>query len=276
MNRKELPIAEIVSLYLQGISIMQLAEKYNVWTGTLKNRLVEAGVILRSHKESLQQLSARKLMSDSAIGRASWNKGLTKYTHKSIASAANKLRVSNIGHFVSDETKEKHRIAAIKRGRRFPYYANCVECGRNKKENRCKLCRKCTSKRALRFCSILRKTKPEIKVEKLLGYLFGQYSPYEYTGSRSFWIDFLNDKRKNPDFTSFELNKVIEVFGRYWHKDEDPNDLIKQYKDVGWDCLVLWEDEVNADSIYNFTFPWEYLAEIEKFRKEEFYGEEVA
>ena len=41
---------------------------------------------------------------------------------------------------------------------------------------------------------------------------------------------------------------IIELFGDYWHKGENPEDKIKEYNDVGYKCLILWESE-----IYNKT-----------------------
>jgi len=52
----------------------------------------------------------------------------------------------------------------------------------------------------------------------------------------------------NPDFTNCNgQKKVIEIFGVYWHKDENPIDRINKYKEFGFDCLVLWENELNTD-----------------------------
>ena len=67
-----------------------------------------------------------------------------------------------------------------------------------------------------------------------------------------------------------EQKKVIEVFGRYWHKNDSPMQLIEQYKLAGWHCLVFWEDEIDIntrDRIMQFTFPYEYDFEIEEVNK---------
>lgn len=40
---------------------------------------------------------------------------------------------------------------------------------------------------------------------------------------------------------------MIELYGDYWHDGDDPEELISQYKDIGFDCLVLWESEVKND-----------------------------
>lgn len=50
---------------------------------------------------------------------------------------------------------------------------------------------------------------------------------------------------KNPDFTNCNgKKKLIELFGDYWHKGEDPQDRINIFKKFGYDTLVIWESEL--------------------------------
>jgi hypothetical protein len=52
-------------------------------------------------------------------------------------------------------------------------------------------------------------------------------------------------KRKCPDFISFKTQKIIELFGKYWHKDK--NEIIettKIYNQYGFDVLVITEKDV--------------------------------
>jgi len=73
----------------------------------------------------------------------------------------------------------------------------------------------------------------------------------QYTGNRSWWrkIRILVNgeyvtKSKNPDFKIKGQKKVIELYGDYWHKNDNPDDLINAYKEIGFDCLVIWESEI--------------------------------
>lgn len=68
----------------------------------------------------------------------------------------------------------------------------------------------------------------------------------KYTGDGTFWR-LTKRKHRNPDFKVIGQNKVIEVFGDYWHKGENPKEIIKEYKDIGLDCIVFWENEINND-----------------------------
>ena len=65
----------------------------------------------------------------------------------------------------------------------------------------------------------------------------------KFVGDRKLWIKTKKGKR-NPDFMVEGQKIVIELFGDYWHKGEDPKDIIKEYSDVGYKCLVFWESEV--------------------------------
>ena len=70
-----------------------------------------------------------------------------------------------------------------------------------------------------------------------------------YTGNGKFFLTFKNGVIKNPDFVVEHSRKVIEIYGDYWHKDDNPQDLIEQYNLIGFDCLVLWEHEVYEDNV---------------------------
>jgi endogenous inhibitor of DNA gyrase (YacG/DUF329 family)/G:T-mismatch repair DNA endonuclease (very short patch repair protein) len=87
-----------------------------------------------------------------------------------------------------------------------------------------------------------REVKPTGPERKIIDMMPGNI---RYTGNRSWWRTLPSGKSKNPDFKVTGENKVIEVYGNYWHKGEDPADIIGQYRAIGIDCLVLWESEIN-------------------------------
>lgn len=63
---------------------------------------------------------------------------------------------------------------------------------------------------------------------------------WKFTGDFSFMIN-----GKNPDFTNINgQKKLIELFGDYWHKDDNPQDRIDVFKPFGWDTLIIWEREL--------------------------------
>lgn len=65
---------------------------------------------------------------------------------------------------------------------------------------------------------------------------------------------------KIPDF--WDGNKhLIELYGDYWHKGEDPNEKINFFKQYGFSTLVLWESEIHGDLL-------PVLDKIDKFIKE--------
>ena len=50
-------------------------------------------------------------------------------------------------------------------------------------------------------------------------------------------------RNKCPDFWDGGT-KLIEMFGDYWHRGEDPQPRIDLFKVEGYDCLVIWEHEL--------------------------------
>jgi len=64
--------------------------------------------------------------------------------------------------------------------------------------------------------------------------------PYKYVGDGQIWIG-----HHNPDFINTNHRKqVIEVFGSYWHPLFDEAKLREYYKQYGFDCLVIWDDQL--------------------------------
>ena len=48
-----------------------------------------------------------------------------------------------------------------------------------------------------------------------------------------------------PDFVNVDGRKqLIELFGDYWHRGENPEDRTSLYKEAGWDYLIIWEHEL--------------------------------
>ena len=80
--------------------------------------------------------------------------------------------------------------------------------------------------------------KPETVILNLLNKMYP--GEWKYTGDWSYVI-----AGKNPDFVNCNSQKkCIELFGDYWHKDENPNYRKRIYAKYGWDTLVIWEREL--------------------------------
>lgn len=75
--------------------------------------------------------------------------------------------------------------------------------------------------------------------------IFNKMTPdvVRYVGDGQFFIT-TNKRTHNPDFVIEGQYKVIEIFGDFWHKGEDLNKLIKEYAEVGFDCIIFWQHEV--------------------------------
>lgn len=96
----------------------------------------------------------------------------------------------------------------------------------------------------------IKQTKPEKELEIALRGLV------EFVGDGSFWIGY---PPRNPDFIHREHRKIIEFFGNYWHKPEDEQDRIDHYKQYGWDCFVVWEDDYNNNKELALTNIKEFI-----------------
>lgn len=87
----------------------------------------------------------------------------------------------------------------------------------------------------------IKPTKPETQMNNLLQELFPR--EYKYVGDGEFWI-----AGKNPDFINVNSKKkIIEVYGEYWHRNDNPKDRIDLFEPYGYQTLIIWEDDLRED-----------------------------
>lgn len=84
----------------------------------------------------------------------------------------------------------------------------------------------------------IKPNKSETKLGDLLNKLYP--NEWKFVGDGQLIIG-----NKCPDFVNINgQKKIIELFGNYWHKGEDPKDRIKVFKPFGYKTLVIWESEL--------------------------------
>lgn len=94
-----------------------------------------------------------------------------------------------------------------------------------------------------------RERKPNKPVQFLMELLNRLYpNDWKYVGDYQFFLG-----GKNPDFMNVNgKKKLIELFGDYWHRNDDPQDRIDHFKQYGFDILVIWERELKDMSMATF------------------------
>ncbi len=48
---------------------------------------------------------------------------------------------------------------------------------------------------------------------------------------------------KSPDFWDGGSN-LVELYGRHWHQNDDPQERIDLFKVEGYNCIIVWDDEI--------------------------------
>jgi len=85
----------------------------------------------------------------------------------------------------------------------------------------------------------VRPNKQELKIDAILGELS---LPYRYIGDGQFIIG-----GRCPDFLNVNgQKKLIELYGKHWHRDDDPQERIDYFAQYGFKTLVIWETELKA------------------------------
>lgn len=165
-------------------------------------------------------------------GNIPWNEGLTKFTDKRVAeygknsgesrkgthqpkAIIEKIKKAITGKKRSPESIERYKLAAQKRCKEDMMYWKNLQKSLNIKPN-----------------------KPETKLGEILKEIFP--NEYKYVGDFSFILG-----GKNPDFMNVNgRKKLVELYGTYWHRDDDPQERIDFFKQFGFDTLVVWENEL--------------------------------
>jgi len=93
---------------------------------------------------------------------------------------------------------------------------------------------------ASRFCS---PNKPESEILSILNRLYPD--EWKFVGDGQVVI-----AGKCPDFINVNgQKKIIELYGDYWHRGQNPEDRINIFKPYGYKTLVVWEHELKKPDV---------------------------
>ena len=125
-----------------------------------------------------------------------------------------KMRIAHLGRKLSEEHKRKISEALKGRTKTDEHIRNNM----------------------LAFC--ISPNKCEQKLQNILNLLFP--SEYRFVGDGQVII-----AGRNPDFINVNgKKKIIELFGDYWHRGQNPRTRIDTFKPFGFETLVIWESEL--------------------------------
>jgi len=95
--------------------------------------------------------------------------------------------------------------------------------------------------------------------------LIGLLKPFKfkYTGDFKKFIR-IEGGIRFPDFLREKDKKIVECFGDYFHKREDETKKVSEYKEVGYDCLIVWASELKdldkvKEKVLHFLEPVETI-----------------
>lgn len=126
-----------------------------------------------------------------------------------------RMSKGKMGHTVSEELREKMRIETTNRWKRDDYVAKQMK-GRRVKPN-----------------------KEELRLSAIIGELS---LPYRYVGDGQFILG-----GKCPDFLNVNgQKKLIEYWGTYWHRNDDPQERIDFFQQYGFATLIIKKEELKA------------------------------
>ena len=173
-----------------------------------RQKIRDKAIGRKQTKEVKQNMSEKK-KKFYANGGKPWNKGLTKETDERVKNIGLKVTKSLLGRKSPEHTLRMKEIW------KDPNFINKQVKGRNLFPN-----------------------KAELKLQNILNQVFfkGQFL---FVGDYKKFIG-----GKCPDFIDPINNKIIELYGDYWHKGQDPQDRIDYFKQYGHNTLVVWESEL--------------------------------
>lgn len=152
--------------------------------------------------------------------------------------ARRKMREAKLGKTKSDETRKRMTEANILKWKDPEYRSKIVEANkRNWSDNE--------FIHKMLLASHICPNKPELTLERCLN----KWLPSEYTINVKATVMTLG--RKIPDFVNVNgQKKLIDLWGDFWHRGQNPQERIDYFKQFGWSTLIVWEHELeNLESL---------------------------
>ncbi|MEK6882205.1 MAG: NUMOD3 domain-containing DNA-binding protein, partial [Nanoarchaeota archaeon] len=174
--------------------------------------------LANQNRTNLKKQSVLDKISKSLLGRPSPMKGRR---HKESSKIKLKESIKNNPHFGMTgkfhTAESKYHIGLIKKGVSPPNKGKSHTLATRAKmsNSRKEFIKNNPDKARERLKAMLASamTKPNKTEQKLIDYINNLKLPYKFVGDGKIWIG-----RLNPDFISLDgSNKIIEVFGEYWH-----------------------------------------------------------
>lgn len=209
--------------------------------------------LIPANKGKKASKETREKLRQSHLGQVAWNKGLTKDTD---------LRVKRYGERGSETKIEQYKngMESPLKGRKSPHPAwnkgktqrddpRIVQPWLNRNrgaETKQKISKALKAKWAdpayARMMLQAQKVKPN-KAESQLFSVVESIMPGEFALNVRAEIMVLGGRI--PDIVNINGRKaVIELYGDYWRKGDDPQERIRHFSQFGWRTLVIWEREL--------------------------------
>lgn len=84
----------------------------------------------------------------------------------------------------------------------------------------------------------IKPNKSELQLQSILNELYP--NEFKYVGDGEVVI-----AGKCPDFINVNGKKqIIELYGDYWHRNDNPEDRIQIFEPYGYETLIIWEKEL--------------------------------
>ena len=83
----------------------------------------------------------------------------------------------------------------------------------------------------------------EIKLKNILNNLYP--NEWEFVGDGKMVLG-----GKIPDFVNVNgNNQIIELYGRYWHRNDNPQDRIDLFQTFGYATMIVFDNELKDEQI---------------------------
>jgi very-short-patch-repair endonuclease len=263
-------------MYMKGTSLYALATKYRVTKNTIRLILTKSNVKIRSSEEvnkpteyDKELLKKLYMIDNKPI------KGISLELNIGVRAVINAMIREKIPFKKSKDYKRKplsievlNRLRLSKLGEKNPnYLGKSITPETTRKKRLAALGKRHTDETKGRISKIRIKLglskgdkNPMSKHENVKRWAAANHIKPNKKESRLFTIlekispgmflinvtgEHLILKSKIPDFVCIKYKKIIELYGDYWHKGEDPTIRIDLFKTESYDTLIIWEKELS-------------------------------
>jgi G:T-mismatch repair DNA endonuclease (very short patch repair protein) len=249
-----LNLNEIKRLYIDELkNITEIAKIMGCNQNMIYYSLKSAGILMNQSERMKLLYSKGKIKI--------WSKGLSKENNRQLLEISNRMKENNpmknidIAKKVTESNRQRGNFIKVsermKNNNPMQNQETAKKTGIKQREigHYDKISKLMKNGGGLK-ARISNRCKPNKPEQVMIDLIKENNLPFNYVGNGKIWFKG-ETQHFNPDFLSKNPKHIIEVFGKYWHKNtqKDDKERLATYSKYGYKTLIIWDYELKNPNL---------------------------